>query len=261
MIKKVLAKAYSHLRVCGLRLQNRKSRVSHGAFVDRHSSLLSPVVLDQGARLLNCRIGPNVNVAQNTTVSGSRMEGNSSIGRDSTIGTCEIGAFTYFSKQVDFYQTRIGRYCSIGPGVLCNPGMHPIQFVSTSPVFYKPGTSCNMTFASVDQFCENGRVEIGNDVWIGARSVIRDGVSIGDGAVIGAGAVVVKNVPPYAIVGGVPARIIRFRFSQEQIDRLLRIQWWSWPEEKLRFAQPLFCSDSIDAFLTWSESEANSSRL
>ena len=255
MIKNVLAKAYSHFRVCGLRLQNRKSRVSLGAFIDRHTSLVSPLVLDRGAQLFNCHIGPNVSVARNTTVAGSRMEGHGSIGHDSTIGSCEIGAFTYFSKQVDFYQTRIGRYCSIGPGVLCNPGMHPVHFVSTSPVFYKSGASCNMTFASADQFCENGRVEIGNDVWIGAKSVIKDGVTIGDGAVIGAGAVVVKNVPPYAIVGGVPARIIRYRFSQEQIDRLLRTQWWNWDQTKLRSAQPLCCSDDIDAFLKWAESE------
>jgi chloramphenicol O-acetyltransferase type B len=254
MFKTGLAKAYSHLRVFGLRFQNRKSRVSHGAFVDRHSSVLSPIFLNQGVRLLNCQIGPDVSIAQNTSVFGSRMEGNSSIGRESHIGICDIGAFTYFSKQVDFYQTRIGRYCSIGPGVLCNPGMHPTQFVSTSPVFYKTETSCNSTFASADQFCENGRVKIGNDVWIGAKSVIKDGVTIGDGAVIGAGAVVVKNVPPYAIVGGVPARIIRFRFSPLQIDRLLRLKWWNWEQIKLRSAQPLFCSDDIEAFLNWAES-------
>ena len=89
------------------------------------------------------------------------------------------------------------------------------------------------------------KVIIGNDVWIGSHALILGGVKIGDGAVIGAGAVVTKDVPPYAVVGGVPARIIKYRFSQEIIDKLLEIKWWNLPENILKENIKLFQTDNI----------------
>jgi serine acetyltransferase len=101
-------------------------------------------------------------------------------------------------------------------------------------------------------FDEKKPIHIGHDVWIGARVFIRDGVKIGNGAVVAAGSVVVKDVPDYAIVGGVPAKIIRYRFSEEMIAELLNLKWWEWPEEKLRKAQPYIAQKDVRKFIDWS---------
>lgn len=130
----------------------------------------------------------------------------------------------------------VGRYCSIAPDVIVGDGEHPIAFLSTHPFQYQR----NMYSAFSDEFVgfertpmpedilAKGAPEIGNDVWIGSGAIILRGVKIGDGAVVAGGAVVTRDVPPYAIVGGVPARIIRHRFSRKTIARLLEIQWWDY---------------------------------
>ncbi len=92
--------------------------------------------------------------------------------------------------------------------------------------FYSTRKQCGATFADRDYFDEQSDISIGNDVWIGARVFLIEGIHVGDGAIVGAGAVVTKDVPAYAVVGGVPAKIIRYRFTQEQIEYLLELQWW-----------------------------------
>src|SRR5690606_3523018 len=96
-------------------------------------------------------------------------------------------------------------------------------------------------------------ITLGNDVWLGAQVFVRDGVVIGDGAIVAAGAVVTADVPPYAIVGGVPAKVLRYRFPEDIIRRLLAVQWWHWDEPRLRGAQPWFVQSDIDAFLRHAE--------
>lgn len=117
----------------------------------------------------------------------------------------------------------IGRYSSIGPDVLIGSNVHPLTTPSTSSVFYSP-----LWGAKIDQRTShnNQAVHIGSDVWIGTRSMVMPGVRVGNGAVIAAGAIVTKDVPPYTIVGGIPARVIRYRFSPDFIDRLLQSHWW-----------------------------------
>lgn len=130
----------------------------------------------------------------------------------------------------------IGKFCSIACGAkfLFNCANHTLKSLATYtfPLFYE---EWNLDRADVTSAWDNkGDIIIGNDVWIGYEAVILAGVHIGDGAIIGARAVVTKDVPPYTIVGGVPAREIRKRFPAETIGRLQALQWWDWPEEKIR---------------------------
>lgn len=143
----------------------------------------------------------------------------------------------------------VGSFCSIASDVNAFlGGEHRKDWVSTWPF----GTMGKETFTTVNGNGNNyskGNIIIGNDVWIGAGATIMSGVTIGDGAVIANNAHVVKNVQPYAIVGGNPATLIRYRFSPEQIQTLLEIKWWNWDVKKINEFLPLICSTDIDAFL------------
>lgn len=131
----------------------------------------------------------------------------------------------------------IGRFTSIAPYVKSSNGIHPTRggFVTTSPMFFSIQKQNGTTFATHKTFDEILPIpEIGNDCWIGEDVFICPNIKIGDGAVVYAGAVVTKNVPPYSIVGGVPAKIIRYRFDEETIDFLLKIKWWNFPIKWLK---------------------------
>jgi acetyltransferase-like isoleucine patch superfamily enzyme len=161
-----------------------------------------------------------------------------------------IGDYTYGKPRVVSWgegtSFRIGKYCSISTHVIIFLGSeHRTDWVSTYPFPYlwKEASSINGHPFS------KGDVIIGNDVYIGYHVTILSGVTIGDGAAIGAGSVVTKDVPPYAIVAGNPARIVRYRFDEKIIQKLLQIKWWDWPDEKIRENIHLICCDSIDAFI------------
>ncbi|QLH37602.1 MAG: CatB-related O-acetyltransferase [Parachlamydiaceae bacterium] len=143
---------------------------------------------------------------------------------------------------------RVGKYSSIGPGTtLMLGGEHRTDWVTTYPfsVFWPEAAGF------VGHPKSKGNIFIGNDVWIGYEALILSGVTIGSGAVVAAKAVVTKNVPPYAIVGGNPAKIIRYRFDHETILKLLSIRWWDWPRDEILRAMPLLLSDNIQTFIDY----------
>lgn len=160
---------------------------------------------------------------------------------NNTLSRTSIGRFTYIAGAA-ISNTTIGHFCSIGPGTQIGGfGRHPVDWASTHPVFYSTKKQAGISFVDIDYFEEHvGPVVIGNDVWIGANVLILDGVAVGDGAIIAAGAVITQNVAPYAIVGGVPGKVIRYRFSPTIVQRFLELKWWDWPEEKLRRHAALF---------------------
>lgn len=187
-------------------------------------------------------IGRRVSLGTGTELSLSNSyEGNNKIGKNSLFFG-KMGKGSYIGSDCRI-RGDVGRYCCISSGVVTANGRHPTKdFVSIHPAFYSPDLSrCGLSYSKEQHFIENGeRIRIGNDVWIGTGAILLDGVQIGDGAVIAAGAVVTGDVAPYSIVGGVPAREIRKRFSPEQCDYLLRLQWWNKPEQWLRSHQKDF---------------------
>lgn len=137
---------------------------------------------------------------------------------------CQVGFGTYCGQNVvvGSRQTKIGKFCSIASNIIIGPGEHPLNYLSSSPFFYMEDLGFRKGVSEV--FIKP--CEIGNDVWIGSNVFIRSGIKIGDGAVIGAGAVVTKDVPPYAVVVGVPAKILKYRFDEKMIEELLELKWW-----------------------------------
>lgn len=148
----------------------------------------------------------------------------------------EIGAFTKFDGEVGDGRIRnikIGRYCSVAKHVDIGVPQHPVNWLSISPRQYFPDfqiwtKSYGKEVSRIPFWGESKITEIGNDVWIGDRVLIMGGVKIGDGAIIAAGAVVTKDVPPYAVVGGVPAKVIKYRFDEGTVKKLLDLQWWKY---------------------------------
>lgn len=172
------------------------------------------------------------------------LEGYNRIGEGSNIENVCMGLGSYISNNGSIRNTKIGRYTSIGPN--CQTivfGTHPTsKFVSSHPAFYSKSPVVSNSFVKKDKYDEFKWIDkqnkisitIGNDVWIASNVTILEGVAIGDGAIIATGAVVTKDVPPYALVGGVPAKIIKYRFEDEDIDFLRKILWWNKSEEWIR---------------------------
>jgi acetyltransferase-like isoleucine patch superfamily enzyme len=150
-----------------------------------------------------------------------------------TIDNVSIGDRSYINRDTSIQNTTIGKYCSIGPNVQIIVGGHPVDMVSTHPAFYASNKSFH-TYADMMYFSEYGKALVGNDVWIGEGSLIPGNIIIGDGAVIASRAVVTEDVEPYSIVGGIPARHIRYRFGESIRKAIASSKWWDWSEEELQ---------------------------
>lgn len=186
------------------------------------------------AELKGCRLGRHVVIAERVVL------------REVTVGD-----YSYFERHGEAIYTTIGKFCSIAANVRLNALEHPLERITTHKITYRPNEY--FKYLGVDQaFRERRRarpVVIGNDVWIGHGAVVMPGVTIGDGAAIGANAVVTRDVAPYEIVAGVPAKRIRMRFAPAVAERLRALAWWDWPPEKLAEAVPDMQTLEPEAFL------------
>lgn len=186
------------------------------------------------AELKSCKLGRHV-----------------AIGERVVLREVTVGDYSYFERHGEAIYTRIGKFCSIAANVRINALEHPMERVTTHKVTYRPNEY--FKFLGLDQEFRARRrgrpVTIGNDVWIGHGAVVMPGVTIGDGAAVGANAVVTRDVAPYEIVAGVPARPLRMRFAPEIATRLVALAWWDWPADRLAEAIPDMQALSIEDFL------------
>ena len=204
--------------------------------------------------LCKARFGRKVILGKGCNISlHSFFEGNNKVSENASFsGSMGYGSYIGGNSHIN---AKIGRYCSIAYNVMVVSGNHPSSgFVSTHPAFFSIAKQSGFTYVSQNLFdehhyadAEKHQVVIGNDVWIGANALILAGVHIGDGAIIGAGAVVTKDVAPYTIVGGAPAKVIRKRFTDSQIAFLEEFKWWNKDKEWIAKNSNTFCD--IDVFM------------
>lgn len=158
----------------------------------------------------------------------TQINKNSRVLKNSILNNVFLDSYSYIGRNSLIQNTTIGKFCSIANDVMIGLGSHPTDLFSTSPLFYRKRNTFKIDFASENlDFEEYAETIIENDVWIGARATVLDGVKIQNGAIVAAGALVTSDVPPYAIVGGVPAKIIRYRFEKSKIEFLLKSKWWN----------------------------------
>lgn len=179
------------------------------------------------ARVSASTLGEQCVIGRNVVVDSSICEGYNNLASRVQLKRASLGIHSYIARDTSLRDLSVGRFCSIGSNVRNRPGNHPTRgFVSTHPAFYSPNapTGAFVEKQYYNEFGEN--VRIGHDVWIGTDSLLMDGVTVGDGAIVAARSVVTKNVPPYAIVGGTPAKLIRYRFDELTIQSMLKLRWW-----------------------------------
>ncbi len=234
-IKRIIKYIYYHF------ISKNKVQIHFVSNVDFDSIFGKNCVLQKHSRVSSSSLGNNILLFQHAKIKNSELSNHVNIYDESVVVNSKIEDYTYLSKNVTINKVNIGKYCSIGQDVLIGLGMHPTNFLSTSPFFYSASTHHGFkTFSTKQTFEEYKTTTIGNDVWIGARAIILDGIVIGNGAIVAAGSVVTKNVEPYSIVGGVPAKLIKLRFEKETIEKIQNTAWWNWSETEIQKNKHVF---------------------
>lgn len=162
----------------------------------------------------------------------SRISSRSRVFRFAKLIRSTVDAYSYIGPRTLLFNAKVGKFCSISWDCEIGLSNHPLNYLSTSPIFYEASNPFNVSWV---RNCTDHSYDvlIGNDVWIGSGVKIMSGLTIGDGAIIGAGSIVTKNIPPFAIIAGVPGRVIRYRFDDEFIATLLLSPWWDCSENYL----------------------------
>ena len=187
------------------------------------------------------RIIMNIKYINNTTIIGKaklvnvNMEEYCSFADNSFIVNSNIGRFTSIGRNTTIINAEIGRFCSISWNITIGATQHYINRLSTHAFYYVT----NYGFVKENKKIVE-KVYVGNDVWVGANAIIMPGINISDGAIIGAGSVVTKDIPPYAIVAGNPAKILRYRFDNETIEYISDMKWYDWDIKKLKMHKDIF---------------------
>ena len=197
----------------------------------RNSKIADSAKIYSNVKIVDSEVGDFTTIGDNSNLLKSILHAHVAINRGCVLDCCEMGFGSYINQNTTLKNVHIGKFCCISWNVTLYGGS---SHNYTAPSCYTKYHWKNIFGESCDG--ERGKeiTNIGNDVWIGNGAIIINGVTVGDGAIIGAGAVVTKDVEPYTVVAGVPAKPIRKRFDENTIAELLHIQWWNWPREVIR---------------------------
>lgn len=212
----------------------------------KNSTYSFPIHLYKNCLLSNSSLGSFCSVGDDSVVARSTLSNYVVINRRNYVNDSRIGAFSYTGLNTIINYSNIGKFCSIARNVDIGGFDHITDSISTLPRFrYDQMTKEKLPSLS-ESFSPDHLCQIGNDVWIAAGAIVLHKATVGNGAIIGAGSVVTKDVPPYSIVAGNPATVIKMRFSEQVITQLERLAWWNWPLSLIEKNAHLLFSHSLD---------------